>query len=145
MRGKARQGEEERRTVLERNFSKRNAAKKASCPLQARCSGKNFYTASPNFRDVLGRRPPIAFLNVKAYPITLTQALETGHVNGSMMDKHIAAFILLDETKSLLVIKPFHNSFCHRPASFLLGCFKCSQNTGHLMAKDASLTRHSTS
>ncbi len=109
-----RRGEEERKKTLERNLAQTYAAKKASCPLRARCLDDSPNTVSVNFHDVLGRRTSIALFNVEAYPITLTQTPETGHVDGSMMNKYIAAFILLDETKSLLVIKPLHDSFCHR-------------------------------
>jgi hypothetical protein len=54
-----------------------------------------------------------ALSHVKAHPITFVKNLETGHVDGGVMNKYISTLILLNEAVPFLFTKPLNRSFCH--------------------------------
>lgn len=49
----------------------------------------------------------------KAHPVTFSEALESRHNDGRMMDKYIPTIVLTNETKSLFFTKPLNRSLSH--------------------------------
>jgi hypothetical protein len=50
---------------------------------------------------------------VKAHPVTLIKALESGYVDGGVVNKYVATVFLLNETGSFFFIESLQDSFCH--------------------------------
>ena len=63
------------------------------------------------FLDVLGRWSSIAVLNFKTDPFSFFECSETLHLNCSVVNKQIAAFIFFDKAVPLPITKPFYSSF----------------------------------
>jgi hypothetical protein len=63
--------------------------------------------------DVLGLGPSIILFHLKAYTVTFYKSLESGHIDGRIVNKYVPPLVLADETKSLLLIKPFYSSLWH--------------------------------
>jgi len=55
------------------------------------------------FPNALDRRPSTALFLLKAHPVTSIKALESGHVDGGVVNKYVATVFPLDEAES----------FCH--------------------------------
>jgi len=53
-----------------------------------------------------------ALFDIEPNPLTFIERFKTCPDNGAVMDKNIAAFIILDETEPLLFVKPLYLSFC---------------------------------
>jgi hypothetical protein len=62
--------------------------------------------------DVLGYRSSVVLFYVKGHPLTISKGLESGCVDGRIMDKYVSAVVLFNEAIPLLFTKPFYNSFC---------------------------------
>jgi hypothetical protein len=54
-----------------------------------------------------------ALFHIERNPVSFVQGTKTGGVDGTVMYEYIRPVFLLDETKTLAVIKPFYNSVCH--------------------------------
>jgi hypothetical protein len=63
--------------------------------------------------DVLGLGPSIILFHLKAYTVTFYKSLESRHIDGRIVNKYVPTLVLTDETKSLLLIKPFYSSLWH--------------------------------
>lgn len=84
-----------------------------------------------DFDDILGCGTPCAILDFKTYPFTFGKSPESLHVDRSVMDEQVTAFVFLNETIPLPVIKPFHCSFRQNIVSFQRG-FMLTQITGRI-------------
>jgi hypothetical protein len=49
---------------------------------------------------------------LKADPVTFIKALESGHVDGGVVNKYIATLFLLNEAESFFLTEPIRDSFC---------------------------------
>lgn len=65
------------------------------------------------FNHIFSCRALLAVDDVESYTLTLGEGFETFGYNCGMMDKNILAAVLLDETETFCIIKPFHCSLCH--------------------------------
>jgi len=55
----------------------------------------------------------VPLLDVETNPLSLVESLEARSLNGAVMYKNIPTFIIFNEAKTLLLIKPLHFAFCH--------------------------------
>jgi hypothetical protein len=70
-------------------------------------------------------RTLFALLNIECYPVALFKGLESTRINPRMMYKNIRSVFLLNEAKTFLVTKPFHNPFCHFALLFFVKKHSC--------------------
>jgi hypothetical protein len=63
--------------------------------------------------DIRSGRAFRAILYIKGNPVSFIERLETFCIDSGMMNKHIRSTLLLNESKSFAVIKPFNNSISH--------------------------------
>jgi len=73
-----------------------------------------------DFADVLGFQTLLALGHVKLDAVSLVQGLIAISLNRGEVYEYILAPVLGNETKTLLVLKPFHSSLCHAATTFLL-------------------------
>ena len=55
----------------------------------------------------------VPLLDVETNPLSLVEGLEARSLNGAVMYENIPTFIIFNEAKTLLLIKPLHFAFCH--------------------------------
>jgi hypothetical protein len=70
--------------------------------------------------------PSAALFCLKAHPVTFIKALESGHVDGGLVNKYVPTVFLLNEAESFFVTEPLHDSF-RRDDILLSNRFSCSQ------------------
>lgn len=58
----------------------------------------------------------LALLNLKSNTLAFVKRLPARSHDGAEMDEYVAAFIIFDETKPLLIIKPFNSPLCQSRA-----------------------------
>jgi hypothetical protein len=81
------------------------------------------------FRNALNRMPSTALFYLKAHLATFIKALESGHVDGGVVNKYVATIFLLNEAESFFVTEPLQDSFCQDDI-LLPNRFLCSQTSG---------------
>ncbi len=62
----------------------------------------------------IGRLGALGALNhFKFHCLSFFQGLESVPLDGTEVDEDVRTIILRDETEALLIVEPFHSSFCH--------------------------------
>jgi hypothetical protein len=62
----------------------------------------------------VGRRETLgAFSDIERYLVALAEGFEAGCIDRGMVDENVRSIFLLDETESLLVVKPFYGTISH--------------------------------
>jgi len=88
-------------------LQKEKGQDKISCPLPL-----SLYEFL-EFLDVGCLRAFFAFHNVELYPGAFLESLEAVTKNLGEMYENIRPIILLNETKTFCIVKPFYSSLCH--------------------------------
>src|SRR5262245_19757253 len=63
--------------------------------------------------DVGGLKSLRAARDLELHTVALGQALESGSLDGAVVDEHVLAALLRDEAESLRIVEPLHCSLCH--------------------------------
>jgi hypothetical protein len=66
-----------------------------------------------SYRDIHSTKAFLALLDIKGNPVAFFQGFESGCIDCGMMNKHILAALLLDESEPFLVAKPLDGSIGH--------------------------------
>jgi len=70
-------------------------------------------------RDVLRRRPFLAFHNIESNPVTFIECLEPGPIDPGMVDEYVRPVSLFDEPVPFLLVEPFDCTFCQDKPPFV--------------------------
>jgi hypothetical protein len=71
------------------------------------------FPVSTQDNDVRRLRTFGALCNFELYLITFVEHLESISLDGGIMNEHVIPFIPGNESKALLLVKPFHTTFGH--------------------------------
>lgn len=72
---------------------------------------------TPDRFEVGGSQSLWAVVERELYLLTVTQGLETIHINGAVVDEDLALFLIVHQDKavSFIIIEPFDYTGCHKP------------------------------
>jgi hypothetical protein len=66
-----------------------------------------------SYGDIRSAGPFCALLDIKGNPVAFFKRFESGCIDCGMMNKHIRAVLLLNESEPFLVAKPLNGSIRH--------------------------------
>ena len=66
-----------------------------------------------DYSDICRTGAFLSLLDVKRNLVTVIEGFESGCIDCRVVDEHISAVFMLDESKSFLVAKPFNSSISH--------------------------------
>src|SRR5262249_54060685 len=85
------------------------------------CPGSHAGSGRPpshsGLADVSGLQTFRAARDLELHTVTLGQALESGSLDGAVVDEHVLPAFLRDEPETLRVVEPLHCSLCHNVSS----------------------------
>ena len=78
-----------------------------------------FFAIKLDHGDIYSPRTFLPLFYLKGNPVTFVEGFKSRRIDSRMVNKHIGALILFDETITFTLIKPFDNTIGHRGTSFV--------------------------